>query len=789
MSLPQRRIAFALAVACMSAYCAANLHIGTDITNFMPDGGRARLAALSRKLAASELSRSMTLTVSANGDIDRAVAAARDLVPMLADIPEVAWVRTHFREDAFASVLDLYSARRYYFASPNPETEIPALLSDASLRARAQALLRELRQPTSTFLKPLAAKDPLGILQNLMARSQASQPSLPTHDGHLVSRDHRFALILLSTVHSHFASGVQAAFLDELQRSISAIKSRWGDDVEIEMSGANRVAVRAEESIRRDVRWIGACTFFGVAALFLLFFRTLMAFVLASLPALFGMLAATTASLVALGELDGLTIAFGTALIGVAIDYAIHTVNHHALSGPGVGAEETVRRLAPSLILGALTTMASFAGLTLTTSPAFRELGFFSIAGIGAALAATLFFLPAFLGDKRRIPDLSQSAARALRQLVVSLRDKTRLLRALTLFTVLAAAAWLPHLHWVDDLSRLGNIDETLVEEEKRVRARMPAFESGRFIIASASDVESALEKNDLVYQRLQPLLADGALGGIRSLHDVLWSRSLQERNLAALRRQSDLDERVNSLFHEVGFRRDAFATAFEDLRHPPAPLTLDDLRQSPLAPLLETMAVNLGDDVALITHLRDARDLDRVRQSLRDLEDVVVFDQRSFVNEVYAEFRMTTIRQVLLGTFLVGAVLLLRYRSWRPACAALLPSLLVVVYLLGAFSWFGTETNLVHVIALMMVMGMGVDYGVFLVDTANDRDALGPTMLSLLLSCLTTVFVFGALAISEHPALRAIGTTTGAGVLLAFILAPLSLIIVAPDGAKGPHS
>ncbi len=45
--------------------------------------------------------------------------------------------------------------------------------------------------------------------------------------------------------------------------------------------------------------------------------------------------------------------------------------------------------------------------------------------------------------------------------------------------------------------------------------------------------------------------------------------------------------------------------------------------------------------------------------------------------------------------------------------------------------------------------------------------------MLSLLLSCLTTVFVFGALAISEHPALRAIGITTGFGVLLAFLFAP----------------
>ena len=118
--------------------------------------------------------------------------------------------------------------------------------------------------------------------------------------------------------------------------------------------------------------------------------------------------------------------------------------------------------------------------------------------------------------------------------------------------------------------------------------------------------------------------------------------------------------------------------------------------------------------------------------------------------------------RQVVIGSFLVAVVLLLRYRRWRPALASILPSLLVVIVLLGGFAAFGVETNLLHVISLMMVMGMGVDYGIFLVDTHDDRSAFGSTLLSLLLSCLTTVFVFGALAISEHPALRAMGMTTG---------------------------
>jgi predicted exporter len=79
----------------------------------------------------------------------------------------------------------------------------------------------------------------------------------------------------------------------------------------------------------------------------------------------------------------------------------------------------------------------------------------------------------------------------------------------------------------------------------------------------------------------------------------------------------------------------------------------------------------------------------------------------------------------------------------------------------------------------------MGVDYGIFIVDSANDRAHLEATLLSLLLSCLTTVFVFGTLAISEHAALRAIGATTGVGVLLSFVLAPVTLVLLRPGAAE----
>jgi predicted exporter len=143
--------------------------------------------------------------------------------------------------------------------------------------------------------------------------------------------------------------------------------------------------------------------------------------------------------------------------------------------------------------------------------------------------------------------------------------------------------------------------------------------------------------------------------------------------------------------------------------------------------------------------------------------------------------------RQIFTGNLLVVALLLVRYRRLRPAVAAFFPSVLVTLLMLGGFAVFGVETNLLHVVGLVMVLGMGVDYGVFVVDSASDPDEMGITMLSTFLGSITTVLTFGVLAFSRHPALQALGVTIGIGILLSFLLAPLALLLLpGPQGRAG---
>ena len=779
-------LALAAAAAAMLAIALPRLSFRSDVTRFMPSGEGQVLAELSRALTGSELARTLILSVQAER-LDDALAATASLAGALRAHPDVARVRTGFDTAELEPLFQLYFPRRHLFLSDapeDPERGVAAQLAQDALRARARELRAQLALPASPLLERLAVRDPLGAFQAILERVRGTERGLAMRAGGFVSRDGDAAIALVTTHASPFDTARQGPVLAAIHAGFAHVAAERGDPtLRLEMSGVARFSVHIERQIQRESSLVMAVSFAGVALLFLAFFSSPAVFGLAALPALFGILAAATLGALGRGDVDALTLAFGASLIGVAIDYPIHLLNHHALAGGGAPVAESARRLRPSLLLGAGTTMAGFAGLLLTSFPGFREIGAFAIAGVAVAVWVTLYALPPLLGPGRPVPPRSHRTAAALGRAVGALARRRRALWAVPVATLVLAMVALPRLAWRDDLSSLSSLDPALLAEDERVRARVSQFDASRFVLALAPDAEAALEASDAVAGRLEALRGAGVLEGTRSLHALLWAPDLQRRNGELVHGTPDLYARVDAAFQAEGFRPDAFAPLREELAGaPPEPLTLDALRASPLGDLVSSLVVPLHEQVAVVTYLRGVRDETEVRAALADLPEATLFDQTAFLNEVYAAFRTRTLEQIALGSVLVVIVLALRYRRWRPTLAAFLPSLLTALLLLSGFALAGVAVNLLHVVSLILVLGMGVDYGIFLVDGAGSRGGVGATLLSLLLSCFTTVFVFGTLSLSSHEALRAMGLTTGAGVLLSFVLAPVSLVLLGED-------
>jgi predicted exporter len=763
-------------------YCAFNLRVGTNVTHFMPDDSPSELARVSTQLTDSPFTRTMVLSIESQ-QLAVSIEAAKELRAVLAEHPEVAWVRGGIDDGQLEDVFQLYFPRRMLFLSDRPESEVPQRFDEGALRESARELKRQLASPAATFLTQIAPQDPLGSFRELAQRFRQDESTLEMRGGQFVTRDGRYAILMLATRHSAFASGAQMPFLADLEAAFEQIAERRGAGLSIEMSGANRYAVAAEQTMKADIYKIGACSFLGVAVLFFLFVGGWRSFLIVSVPPAAGILVATSLGLFAFGDLDGITMAFGASLMGIAIDYSNHVLIHQRLDTGEHTAFETARRLRPSLSLGAATTVASFGGLAITAFPAFREMSFFAAVGVLTALFAALVPLPALIRFAPELPERSSQVAAWLGHSLQRLERAPRALLFLPIGLLPLAGVALSQLEWEEDMSKLTTFPQEMLVEGERVRDRIARMESGIFAIGIADDEAGAVALNDVVHGRLTEAVEAGELEGARSLHGILWSGDLQRRNWELASAPGNY-ARLDAAFAAEGFRPGAFREFGQLLEGPaPEPLTIADLQASPLADLLTPFFFRLGEQLAVVSYLRGLNEPDAVRARLQDLERVHLLDQRSFVNDIFGEFRVKTLQQMAIGALLVGAILALRYRAWRPALAAFLPSVTVVILLLAILSLLGVRPNLMHAMSLIMVMGMGVDYGVFLVDSAGDREALGATLLSLLMSCLTTMFVFGTLAISSQPVLRAIGVTTGIGILLSFLLAPVTLAALRLSG------
>jgi predicted exporter len=149
-----RILVFALACG-MAAYCALHMRVVSDLASFMPRGGSSELAALSRSLTDSELTRSMVLSVG-SPDLDAAVRAARGLADALRDHPEVAWLRAGANPKQLEAAYAAFFPRRHLLAASDP-VDLAARLGDEGLRASAQRLRAELARPSGGLVARIAA--------------------------------------------------------------------------------------------------------------------------------------------------------------------------------------------------------------------------------------------------------------------------------------------------------------------------------------------------------------------------------------------------------------------------------------------------------------------------------------------------------------------------------------------------------------------------------------------------------------------------------------------------------
>ena len=113
--------------------------------------------------------------------------------------------------------------------------------------------------------------------------------------------------------------------------------------------------------------------------------------------------------------------------------------------------------------------------------------------------------------------------------------------------------------------------------------------------------------------------------------------------------------------------------------------------------------------------------------------------------------------------------LLVFMYRAVAPLAVLMLSLGLSIGAMIAGLKLTGLSLNLFNVLSFPLVLGVGVDYGIYVILAVRQRERTQNAMASIvkpvMLSGLTTIAGFGSLGWANHPALSSLGLVCALGV------------------------
>lgn len=668
---------------------------------------------------------------------------------------------------------EYYFRHRHHLLSKSDE----ALLAAGDFAAFSEASIQQAYAPFSGGLIELLQDDPFLLsVRSANADALDNQQSLQLDDGYLFANEGADYYVLLTTelAQSPFDQDVQQQVLPV----IDAVETAWSAEPNgsrLIRTGALFYAAAAFETARHEVSVIGGSSMVLVLLLIYLAFRSLKPLLLVTVALWFGIAMGFVVVRLLFGEVHLLTLVFGASLIGVAEDYAFH---YFALDENSGAAR--LQHIWPAISLGLLTCVIGYAALLVTPFPGLRQMAVFSICGLIGAWMTVVLLFPVISLHNRNSPWLLGWC----RRLLALAGSKTA--RAVLFITLLMPIVALVNLYLTDlapeDVRSFQPLNADLQEQEQTIQRLLNAPAANQFYLVKGNTPEQLLQNLEAAEQHLSVLVADGAIDGYLNIASSLPSLATQRHNYELYGQLYEAD--ASRSLMDAGLITDAqlleAKTAYEGDQE--NYLQLQDWRDSPLGKELSYLwldpdtldgrdAQNASGYAAVIALRNVKRENLLTDFATADGGQAVFVDKISTVNMMLADYRHNTGLLLFATCGLIFVILLLRYKLRRAMLILTVPvvAISITVLVLGLL---GENLSLFHVLPFFLLVGLGVDFGIFF---AEDGSLSSNVLLTVMLSALTTLFSFGLLTLSSTSTIHAFGLSMLIGLTCDLILSPIA--------------
>ena len=808
------------------------LGIETNITTLLPSDSRFS-RTLNRALKTFKTFDFLFVAIETDepGQPELLIEAAETMAPNL-DHPAYIY-SVDYKFDPRLKDYYLNDAEEHLACLLNPE-DLDAMLSRFSadtLEKQMIRLSRRLQVVISPATREKLLSDPLNFNRLIMNRLFVSRgpAHFPLRRDYFLSEDEKMLIMVLKPLESSsdlaFSTDLMN-FLDRVRQKLIYENPRFKDKIRVSYMGSHVETVANTVVVRNDLILTLITSFIGVLLLFFLIFRNKQALVFVGIPLIVGILWTLGITQLAIGRLTMITFAFGAVLIGLGIDFAIHIYNRFI--------EEQARprelsvykalhtalvRTGEGVILGAVTTSAAFYAMAFTSFRGFRELGFVAGSGIICCLASIYLLFPLLVRFSARKSEqkkpLTMPSFRLPRLFqFVSQYPRLVIIAALVIMVYFAYNA--RFIQFDDDFSALKQSSPRYEQLRERMKSKFSLPSHQLIAIVSGSTIQDVLEKNDRLYENLTSQDRYDYLS-CDTLRTFLPSIKTQRKTKKKVsdtigERFGELKEKVLQEATQHGLTPKAMNPFIENLKELKQAADDEDnwirfedmkdrfiIRQTQRYLVKEESSSSAGDRYKVVTRIfppagswRGGVPDDFLQTISRGVGDVEFTGVAVVANEIRELIKKDLARVMLLVIGSILLILMLYFRRVVKTVFAIIPVACGSICMLGTIYILGIDLNFLNVIVVPMIIGVGVDNGIHLMQRYYEirekplggdlRRTVVRTGRALVMTSLTTMVGFGSLILADFRGIREMGLLSIFGIaytlLASLVLLPALLKI-----------
>jgi len=719
----------------------------------------------------------------ANEDFKEAKRVAEKVYGQLEGSKNFETVSLYSDVGAMSEITDFLYENRWNLLDEKTADDIlssPDAASDFAMNALAQAYSGFTMLPLDNL-----ESDPFLIteynLHNYLGAVQNAGTAMSVKDGVLASQfDGKWYVMIrgiLSVSGAKLASKNNA--ITEIYAACDSVNNDGtSDGTTFVFSGTPFHSHESSNSASREISIIATVSMLVVIVLLIFIFRSVKPLLFSVGAILLSVGAAFIATLAVFHKMHVITLVFGTSLIGSCIDYSLHFFTHWAGNQKFNSGKEIKNHILSGLLMAIISTGICFAILLFAPFAILKQMSLFCLTGLISSFLTTVAIypyikLPAERGNVR----FTVGFAKVVSVLEQKWVGRT-VISALFIISVLLIAVFHKNVKVKNDLLTLYNMEGRLLEDEITA-SKVIQYTPGGWYIVSGDSEEDVLQNEEALRHDFEKI-TEGAVGYVSTTNFVP-SIQMQKKSQAAYEKLLSMAE---AQFESLGYSSDESAMLSEKMRK-----DFSDSKDAYVSieagnvPDFITSAISsawLGKidgkyySVVLPTKVTEYT----TYRSLVENNDNAFFISKS--QDISADLDKLTV--MVLKFFVVAYILMFImlkfFYSWKQAFKIISVPFLIILVVVAVFATCKINLEFFSVTGLILVFGLGLDYIIYMMENEKKKNEAAASTdstsvlepFATLVSFVTTIISFGALALSSFKPVHLIGLSIFIGLATAYV-------------------